>query len=178
MKGGDESFQSVGTPRTPTATLVDLRPSLADKTEVLTTSRGYSRHRARLTGWNLGVKACAVAVGIVLVANIVGTIFVGSQYGMRNGLHIIHEGSCNRAKRLNLLLHLLINVIGTVLLSASNYCIQGLGSPSRKEVDRAHAKSEWLHIGVLSIRNLRALDRKRLGLCILILLSTLPLHLM
>ncbi|RAR05685.1 serine threonine protein kinase [Stemphylium lycopersici] len=43
--------------------------------------------------------------------------------------------------------------LGTVL-GASTYAMQGLTSPSRKEVDATHAKGKWLEIGTSSVRNL------------------------
>ncbi|KAI4197238.1 MAG: hypothetical protein LQ350_006069 [Teloschistes chrysophthalmus] len=74
-------------------------------------------------------------------------------------------------------LHLAINILGTALLSASNYCMQCLSAPNRQEVDRAHQRQVALDIGVPSLRNLRHISRKRLLLWILLAISSIPLHL-
>lgn len=48
----------------------------------------------------------------------------------------------------------LINALSTVILAASNYCMQCLGFPSSEGVDNAHIQQQCLHIGVHSIKNL------------------------
>ncbi|KAK2765090.1 hypothetical protein FQN54_008789 [Arachnomyces sp. PD_36] len=43
-------------------------------------------------------------------------------------------------------LHLVINVLSTVILAATNYCMQCLGAPARADIDKAHAQRRWLEI--------------------------------
>ncbi|KAL9601249.1 MAG: hypothetical protein Q9219_002654 [cf. Caloplaca sp. 3 TL-2023] len=88
------------------------------------------------------------------------------------------EGSCAKARNLTIWLHLLINVLSTVLLAASNYCMQCLSSPTRAKIDRAHARHRWLDIGVPSVRNLFRISRSRALLWSLLALSSFPLHLL
>lgn len=73
-------------------------------------------------------------------------------------------------------LHLAINVLGTILLGASNYCMQCLSFPTRDEVNKAHSRGAWLDIGVPSVRNLRQISSKRLALWWLLAVSSIPLH--
>ena len=56
--------------------------------------------------------------------------------------------------------------------------MQILSSPTRKEVDRAHSKKQWLDIGIPSTRNLRAISGKRILMWIALAFSSIPLHLM
>ncbi|KAL9626699.1 MAG: hypothetical protein Q9164_007815 [Protoblastenia rupestris] len=65
-----------------------------------------------------------------------------------------------------------------MLLSSSNYCMQILSAPTRKEIDNAHARRKWLDIGVPSVRNLKNVARKKVVMWWLLGLSSLPLHLM
>ncbi|KAH6666023.1 hypothetical protein B0J14DRAFT_643332 [Halenospora varia] len=53
--------------------------------------------------------------------------------------------------------------MSTLVLSASNYTMQAISSPRRKEVDNAHKKSTWVDIGVPSIQNLRLFRGVRLS---------------
>lgn len=53
------------------------------------------------------------------------------------------------------------------------YC---LTSPTREEVDKAHAKGRWLDIGVMSVKNMMAVSKKRVGLFLLLGLSSPPLQ--
>ena len=50
--------------------------------------------------------------------------------------------------------HILINALATTLLSASNYCMQVLSSPTRRELDRTHLARSSLQVGILSPANL------------------------
>lgn len=75
-------------------------------------------------------------------------------------------------------IHLAINALSTILLSSSNYCMQCLSAPTRKELDNAHSKGKWLDIGVMSTRNLRGIATKRVVLWWLLGISSLPLHLL
>lgn len=55
--------------------------------------------------------------------------------------------------------------------------MQCLSAPTRKEIDRAHARGVWLDIGIPSVRNLRYISKRRVLIWALLGLSSLPLHL-
>lgn len=61
-----------------------------------------------------------------------------STFGMQSGIRDIFNDDCVTAKKLNLWLHLLINVLSTILLGISNFYMQLLVVPTRHEVDKAH----------------------------------------
>jgi hypothetical protein len=76
-------------------------------------------------------------------------------------------------------MHLVINILSTLMLGASNYCMQCLASPSRAQVDEAHAKRIWVRIGVPNIWNLLSRQRgKRQVLGWILLVTSAPIHLM
>ncbi|PYI08291.1 hypothetical protein BO78DRAFT_74851 [Aspergillus sclerotiicarbonarius CBS 121057] len=91
---------------------------------------------------------------------------------------VMYEGSCALTKRWNLAIHLIINVLSTAILAASNYCMQSLVAPSREEVDKYHAQKRRLDIGVPSIRNLSAVGRYRTVLWFVLLITATPFHLL
>ncbi|EYE96977.1 uncharacterized protein EURHEDRAFT_475524, partial [Aspergillus ruber CBS 135680] len=91
---------------------------------------------------------------------------------------ILYQGKCSISGNWARGLHLLINILGTIMLAASNYCMQCLCSPSRQDIEGAHAQRKWLNIGVSSIKNFRFVDRRRVVLWIVLLLSSLPIHLL
>lgn len=126
----------------------------------------------------MGVTLCAATTGTVLVINALLTVFASIRYGVHGGLGTIQEGSCRITKDLSLWLHLVINILSTLLLGASNYCMQCLASPTREEVDIAHGQQIWLDIGVPSVRNLRRIAPYRFVLWCLLAASTIPLHLL
>ena len=129
-------------------------------------------------GWRMGITLCVALTGTVLMTNIVLTVFASTKYGIRGGFGTLQEGHCRKTKDLSLWLHLAINVLSTLLLGASNYCMQCLASPTREEVGIAHGQHVWLDIGVPSVWNLRRITPYRLVLWLLLAASSLPLHLL
>lgn len=115
---------------------------------------------------------------LVFLLNLCLTIVGSRASGDNKG--VILEKDCAEIKRLNTGLHVLINILGTILLSGSNYCMQCLSAPTREEIDKAHGnvKRRWLDIGVPSIRNVRYIKVRRMILWLLLGLSSVPLHLL
>ena len=139
--------------------------------------RRESKHKC-FQGWHMGVALCAFTAGTVLVINIFVTIWGSAKFGVHGSLVTIQDGDCSKSKKLSLWLHLAINILSTLLLGASNYCMQCLSSPSRAEIDRAHSRHIWLDIGVPSVRNLRRVSWNKIMLWWLFAISTVPLHLL
>ena len=130
------------------------------------------------TGWHTGVLACATCVVFVLIINVSLTIYAATNpgYKMKSGIGTLYEGSCDKSKMIGVWLHLGINVLSTLLLSASNYTQQCLSAPTRSEIDAAHARRQWMDIGVPSVRNLFRIKLERTCLWIAIGLTSIPLH--
>jgi hypothetical protein len=138
-------------------------------------SRGSRRHKSTFTGWRFGVLHFAIWAVIVFVINIIASIWGAVYQRSRDSLT---EGDCGDIKNLNRGLHVFINILSTILLSGSNYCMQCLSAPTRTDVDQAHASRIWLDIGIPSIRNLKHISRPRFWLWLLLGLSSVPLHLL
>ncbi len=115
---------------------------------------------------------------VVLVINLIFTIWAVLRSGVQNGLGTLQDGSCKSTTTLTFWIHLAINVLSTLLLGASNYSMQCLSSPTRNEIDKAHSQGIWLDIGVPSVRNLRRLSTFRIVLWWLLAISSIPLHLL
>jgi hypothetical protein len=79
---------------------------------------------------------------------------------------------------MNTRVHFAINAVSAVLLSASNYCIQCLSVPTRKEIHEAHTSGKWLDIGVASVTNLEEIGKRKLFFSWCLGLSSIPLHLL
>ena len=126
----------------------------------------------------MGVTLCAITSGLVFLTNLTLTVWASLKYGLQEGVGTIHQGSCRRTRSLSLWLHIIINLLSTTLLGASNYTMQCLTSPTRDEIDKAHARHDWLDIGVPSLRNLRRISWDRIGLWWMLALSGIPLHLL
>lgn len=137
---------------------------------------GNRETRRWLSGWRFGAINCAIWASIVFIINFVVTVWA-SVHNKAKG-NVLYEGDCDRVDQLNTGVHLLINLLSTVLLSSSNYSMQCLSAPTRNDIDNAHARRMWLDIGVPSIHNLRRISKKRALVWALLGLSSLPLHLL
>lgn len=93
-------------------------------------SQGASRDKARrgqgrLRRWFSGARftlALASAASILVFAfNLGFLLWVVARDRLREGRGMLYEGDCDRVRHLGTGLHLLINILGTTLLGASNY---------------------------------------------------------
>jgi hypothetical protein len=131
-----------------------------------------------VSGWRMGIRVASGAILGVPLTNIVLTLVARFAFPYYRYESTLIDGSCSGTKTTGTWLHLGINILSSILLSASSYAMQCLSSPTRKEVDNAHTKGDYLDIGIPSIHNLTRVDRKRVILWILLALSSLPIHLL
>lgn len=113
----------------------------------------------------------------VLITNCIAAIVIHSKYRPQDGVSTAFEGDCNFANQVSRGLHVLINVLSSLLLSASNYTMQVLNAPTRSECDKAHARGDWLDIGITSLRNIARITWYRRVLWLLSGFSSVPIHL-
>lgn len=130
----------------------------------------------------MGAAFAALGAALTFVVNLGIAIWALNSRDVELGNTVIgnlFHGDCKQAYQLNTWSHLAINVISTLLVAGSNYCMQCLTAPTRTDVDQAHSQMKWLDIGVPSSwRNIAAIDATRRILWVLLVLSSLPLHLM
>ncbi len=72
------------------------------------------------------------------------------EMGSNDDINDIFQGDCSRTEIISAGLHVIINVLSTLLLGASNMCMQLLAAPTRSEIDKAYKDFVWLDIGVPS----------------------------
>jgi len=124
------------------------------------------------------VITAAIVTGFVLLINTTFAILASVKFEVYDGVGTLYSGDCGLVKRWNTALHLLINLLGTALLGASSFTMQCLSSPTRSELDGAHAKRVSLEIGIASVKNLFHMRAWKGILWALLCFSTLPLHLL
>lgn len=136
--------------------------------------KDHGDERSRFSGWRGGVLASLISVGSVLLVNLIFTIWAAAKSGSGINIGIIWEADCSTIKTANMWIHILVNLLGTVLLGSSNYTMQCLASPTRTEIDAAHSMGNFLDIGIPSFRNIKGW--KKTILFALLVASTIPLH--
>ncbi|KAL5355932.1 hypothetical protein BJX96DRAFT_171126 [Aspergillus floccosus] len=133
--------------------------------------------------WIKGVVVCAWTVGALLLINIILTAVAAGIAYRKNGTHgfvsaSLYQGKCSVSKNWATGIHLVINILSTIMLGASNYCMQCLASPSRAEVDNAHRQRFWVSIGIPNIPDLLLHGKgRRRVLGFILLITSLPFHL-
>jgi hypothetical protein len=127
----------------------------------------------------MGILIGSCMSSIVLGVNITVLVLGATRgRGFENGFAVPMSGLADNMSWWSSAIHILVNALSTILLAASNYTMQLLSSPTRKDIDKAHARHEHLDVGVLSMRNLTRIPRRRLMLFILMGLSSIPVHLL
>lgn len=136
-----------------------------------------SRKRcSRFKSWKVGVTINAAMTTTVLLVNIILTVWASVRFGLEGGIGTAYYGDCETVSAWSFWLHILINGLSSVLLSASNYSMQCVTAPTRRECDLAHSRREWLDIGILSVRNLFKISWQRTIMWALLAFSSTPIH--
>ena len=157
---------------------------MAGKYSLLLTARTKSRLlpgfiRARWPKGCQGGVTNALILGIsTLILNITIACWLSAASGSSHNLVTMERRSCKSSRNIITIAELIINVLATLLLATSNYCMQILSSPLREEVDAAHAANKWLCIGVSNFKNLHYIPWTRRLLLLTLAVSSLPVHLL
>ncbi|KAI8946615.1 hypothetical protein F4801DRAFT_596340 [Xylaria longipes] len=120
-------------------------------------------------GWKMAAKVnCAILV--IASVTLVG-LSIAAASSKNSNIIFILSGNCdgNLVSAVNLALHLLINIVSTLVI---------LNAPSREELDNAHSKGSWLGIGVPSVRNGFLVSKFKTWCWIALLTSSIPIHLL
>ena len=119
---------------------------------------------------------CSLISVLIFLINLSCTAVFKAKWGSDSDINTLYQGDCSKTEKISTGLHVIINLLSTLLLGASNLCMQLLAAPTRSEIDRAHQKFIWLDIGAPSFRNLRHVGRERLVICAVLGISSIPLH--
>lgn len=139
----------------------------------------YSRKRRfRSTNWKVDVTMSALMTTAILLVNSVLTAWVSVSSGLKDGIGTVYTGSCCVVGAWSFWLHVVINALGSGLPSVSDYTMQCVTAPTRRECYFAHAGRDWLDVGVPSVRNLFRISWKRRIMWTLLVLSSTPVHLL
>ena len=126
----------------------DMNSPRCEKSQLLVPLDGQPSTRPK---WRTSVLLFACCAAVVFVINLTFAIWATAR-GV-GGVAVLDDSGCRSVKIKNTLIHLVINVLSSLLLAGSNFSMQCLMGPSRQMVDDAHAKGSWLDIGIPSVRN-------------------------
>lgn len=118
-------------------------PLLIKKPSMWTKTKQFVRQK----GWKANVKSGAIFTLFVLLINMfvlisAHAVSTSNDYGTLTVL----TSSCKATTRTSTVAHVVINILSTLLLGASNNAMQGLNAHTRSDIDRAHiqkATGSW-----------------------------------
>lgn len=94
-----------------------------------------------------------------MIVNFTILIVFMRRYPVSGSVGALYYGNCTVVDQVNAALHVIINILSTLLLGASNSCMQILVAPTREDLKRAHEKGKSMAIGVQDMGNLRYLSK-------------------
>ncbi|KAI1418430.1 hypothetical protein F5Y13DRAFT_176522 [Hypoxylon sp. FL1857] len=135
---------------------------------------------ARSTGWRQAAKVNCTILAAMSITLIGCLIAVATKAGGIERSLYFFDGDCDggNVSQVNMVLHLLINIISTLVVTSSNFFMQILNSPSREELNTAHFKGSWMGIGIPSVRNAFSVSRFKTWCWICLLISSIPIHIL
>ena len=93
---------------------------------------------ARWAWWIITVATGAGFWALVLGINVIGLGWSSTLPRIITNNLLLFNGDCQQMKTIDTVSHLVINVLSTLLLGASNYAMQVLSAPTRENIDKAH----------------------------------------
>jgi len=171
------TFNPFATSARPRIRKAILRSGPAYEHPQLQTTADQAEPGKKKQGWRLGTLVSCYAVAVCLLLELGLLTYALLVNRPRNGLGILYEGHCEKVKRLSILLLLPLNIIGTVLISTSNYVMQAVSAPTREEVDQSHAKGGFRNIGMPTSYDMVFARPYKSTLWWILALTTVPIHL-
>lgn len=118
-----------------------------------------------------------ISCGLILTIGLL-SITLSRPGGTITDARILFHGKCSTSNRLDLFLQFVINIFSTCVLASSNFFMQIVNSPTRKEIDHAHQSLHSLEIGVSSFKNLGSLSWFKILAWVGLFISSVPIHIL
>ncbi|KAI8257729.1 hypothetical protein K4K58_003758 [Colletotrichum sp. SAR11_239] len=132
----------------------------------------------RLVGWRINTLICAILVWLMTVLLWVLLLTSFSKNHDLSDMPPFYAADCQDTRRVMVVVRLLVGALSTLVIVSSYIFMQLLVSPTREDVDRAHAQRRWMDIGCMSVKNLRFISNGRRVLFVLFGLIWIPFHLL
>ncbi|KAM7210124.1 hypothetical protein V8F06_014494, partial [Rhypophila decipiens] len=133
----------------------------------------------RFRGWR-GTLTLLCIVSWVLAVAVLG---ISISLTVHGGIHdgylttvTIKSGSCADIKSADTWIHLVMNILSSCMLAATNFAMQAWSAPTRSDIDKVHSKGGTIDIAVSSVCNMFWIRPVRLLFWVVMFLVALPLH--
>jgi hypothetical protein len=125
--------------------------------------------------WRIVVIINTIFVSAVLLVYIAFLVWIYTNLQIENGVAEVFSGNCPEASRVATYSHFVTSAFAVLLFAVGTHAAQLLLSPTRAEVENAHARDRWLHIGVGGLRNMKWIHKRRLIRAVVLLMTSVLL---
>ncbi|RDL38345.1 uncharacterized protein BP5553_02685 [Venustampulla echinocandica] len=101
----------------------DAEKGQPGKVEVTEHKSRFGRFKDRYKGWRHGLLLGFIASVVVFFVNLGFALWAVQHHRLQDSQGVLYEGDCKKVERSGVGLHFVINIFGTTLLGASNYCM-------------------------------------------------------
>jgi hypothetical protein len=122
--------------------------------------------------WRIIVVLNTISVCLALVVYLAFLTWIFTHLQVRYGVAEVFSGSCLQASRVVTYAQIATNAFAILLFAVGTHATQLLLSPTRTEVEYAHARDRWLHIGVGGLRNMKWVHKRRLMKAVVLLMTS------
>ncbi|KAI4733855.1 hypothetical protein E4T50_15589 [Aureobasidium sp. EXF-12298] len=128
--------------------------------------------------WRIVVIINTILVSLVLIVYVSFLIWIYTNLEVRAGVAELFKGSCLETSKVTTYARLATCAFAVLLFAVGTHAVQLLLSPTRAEVENAHARDRWLHIGVGGLRNMKWIHKRRLIRAVVLLTTSVLLPLL
>jgi hypothetical protein len=125
--------------------------------------------------WRIVVIINTILASLILIVYVSFLIWIYTHLEVGAGVAEVFSGSCLEASRVATYARLTTCAFAVLLFAVGTHAFQLLLSPTRAEVESAHARDRWLHIGVGGLRNMKWIHKRRLVRAVVLLTTSVLL---
>lgn len=112
--------------------------------------------------WRIIVIVNTIFAGLSLIIYLAFLIWVHNNLHLIDGVANLFSGTCYQASRTEAYADFATCAFAVLLFAAGSHGVQLLLSPTRDEVENAHSRGRWVHIGIGGPRNMKWVSKRRL----------------
>lgn len=125
--------------------------------------------------WRIVVIVNTIFTGLLLVTYLAFLIWTYDNLQLMNGMAKLFSGTCSQTSRTKSYADFATCAFAVLPFVAGSHGVQLLLSPTRNEVENAHSRDRWVHIGVGGLRNMKWISKRRLVRAILLAATSILL---
>lgn len=125
--------------------------------------------------WRVIVVINTIFAGLSLVTYLAFLMWIHNNLHLISGVAKLFSGTCYQAPKTAAYAEFATCAFSVLLFAAGSHGVQLLLSPTRDEVENAHSRDRWVHVGIGGLRNMKWVSKRRLVRAILLAATSILL---